>query len=252
MLGYAITNEELIATIFLLSNCLTIMLLDCVLVRNIKTTPSLKCSLKNKEMQHGDHLKPAIMEDLALIWQPPWPLSSASIAHGSFSGQRNTSCVCREWHSSMKLNRQCKDHVSAAYVSGISCQEWAENCTWLTVQHADQCAFGCRCSIRLQAVVVVLYFFIHSQSRSYYSSQKAKVSFCPWFPCVCACWLFHKYRKIGGNLWNWVPVNVFVLLYRKFHLSKRQSRRVLRSVSEGRCHLFSFWSDTKCINASTA
>ncbi len=50
---------------------------------------------------------------------------------------------------------------------------------------SDQCAFGCRCSIRLQAVVVVLYFFIHSQSRSYYSSQKAKVSFCPWFSmCV--------------------------------------------------------------------
>ncbi len=108
---------------------------------------------------------------------------------------------------------------------------------------SDQCVFGCRCSIRLQAVVVVLYFFIHSQSRSYYSSQKGKVSFCPWFSM---CWLFHKYRKIGGNLWNWVPVNVFVLLYRKFHLSKRQSRLSLEvSDSEGRCHLFSFWSDTK-------
>ncbi len=48
----------------------------------------------------------------------------------------------------------------------------------------DQCVFGCGCSIWLQAVVVVLYFFIHSQSPSYYSSQKAKVSFGPWFS-VC-------------------------------------------------------------------
>ncbi len=226
------------------------MLLDCVLVRNIKTTPSLKCSLKNKEMQHGDHLKPAIMEDLALIWQPPWPLSSASIAHGS-SLVREIPHVFVEWHSSMKLNRQCKDHVSAAYVSGISCQEWAENCTWLTYSTSDQCAFGCRCSIRLQAVVVVLYFFIHSQSRSYYSSQKE--GFILPLVSMCVRWLFHKYRKIGGNLWNWVPVNVFVCSTGSSTSAKDNPDWVLRSViARGDAIYFLFDQIQKCINASTA
>lgn len=106
----------------------------------------------------------------------------------------------------------------------------------------DQCVCGWGCSIRLQAVVVVLYFFIHSITVFLF---KAKVSVCSWFSmCVCACWLFHKYRKTGGNLWNWVPAHVFVLLYRKFHLSKRQSRLSLEgsgaSDREGQCLSFLF------------
>lgn len=135
---------------------------------------------KLSEKGHGERLKPSILEDLALIWQPSCPdLSPLPPLLMVLTSVREIPHMFVESGTAVW---KWMDSVKAMYqerTSQVLVGRNEHRALWVSL-----CGWGC--SIMLYSHVSCI-VFLHSFSIIVLLFKlKAKVSFCPWF-CVSMC-----------------------------------------------------------------